>query len=768
MTTTESKPTIVSTTGQLFRHDAVFAPAMFIAVLGTLSAVVAPPAWIGRVPAAVGDVATGGRETLRGELVKASEDGVRLRGERDALSTRLSSAEGEHKDTRARLAQTETALVEARSSLSDTAQIASTSQTAMAEQRRRIAALDQELTGIRSELAQQTGRRQLLTAKLEQQDTRVAELRAERNRLRQSITAGAEKIAAAQYIQSRLAEVTRQRNASRTTIRDQTQSITELERQAAKGSAKLAEARSQIARQTAAIAMLSAEREAAAAVAEGQAVQVQELVRLRAVAASASKIDAANQRIIRSQEERLAALGRDVENLGMRSASKNDEIARLGQRLDTAQDERAQLAIAVPRLESTVAELSRRAATAEGALLVKVQDLAKARSETDQIRSSLGATEAQRAAATEVERSTRARLNETTAALAGARGQHAARSSELAGKAAEISRVGALLSAARSDRQALNASLEATRKELNDATAELEKLGAGLEARVQQAAKQQSEIADLQSSLRATTVARDRLRGELSTSRETGALQRAGAAEAARRNEIDMARSNELRSELTRNRVLIASEQQKVAGLTLQAKAVQGEVMRLLSVLRVSHENSARLKKAAATAGALGTGGVIAANLEELYRFRSEFFGRLSGMLGDRENIRQVGDRFVFQAEVLFGSGSAQLGDSGRAQLAKVASMLKEIALETPANLNWILRVDGHTDRNPIQTSEFPSNWELSAARAISVVKFFIDRGVSADRLSANGFGEYQPLDDSESRVAHSRNRRIELKLTER
>ncbi len=158
----------------------------------------------------------------------------------------------------------------------------------------------------------------------------------------------------------------------------------------------------------------------------------------------------------------------------------------------------------------------------------------------------------------------------------------------------------------------------------------------------------------------------------------------------------------------------------------------------------------------------------LANKVQELARYRSDFFGRLRESLGDRQDIRVVGDRFVFQSEVLFGSGSAQLGFEGRAQLAQLAQALKEIAAEIPDDIPWVLRVDGHTDRNPIATSLFPSNWELSTARAIEVVKFLIDQGIPAEHLAATGFGEFQPLDDGDDEIAFRRNRRIELKLTQR
>ncbi len=158
----------------------------------------------------------------------------------------------------------------------------------------------------------------------------------------------------------------------------------------------------------------------------------------------------------------------------------------------------------------------------------------------------------------------------------------------------------------------------------------------------------------------------------------------------------------------------------------------------------------------------------LAQKVEELSRYRSEFFGRLREVLGDRRDIQIVGDRFVFQSEVLFGSGSAELGDEGRARLRDLANTLIEIIPRIPADISWILRVDGHTDSVPINSSQFPSNWELSGARATNVVKFLIEAGIPAQRLAAAGFGQYHPLDEGDDEIAFRRNRRIEMKLTER
>jgi len=159
----------------------------------------------------------------------------------------------------------------------------------------------------------------------------------------------------------------------------------------------------------------------------------------------------------------------------------------------------------------------------------------------------------------------------------------------------------------------------------------------------------------------------------------------------------------------------------------------------------------------------------LAQRVQELSRYRSDFFGKLREILGNRPDIRVVGDRFVFQSEVFFDSGAAVLRPEGRAELDQLATALLELEKKIPSGINWVLRVDGHTDTRPVTgNSSFKSNWELSAARAISVVQYLISKGISPQRLVAAGFGEFQPIDPGSTEEAFSRNRRIELKLTER
>ncbi|MGA7490146.1 MAG: peptidoglycan -binding protein [Xanthobacteraceae bacterium] len=159
----------------------------------------------------------------------------------------------------------------------------------------------------------------------------------------------------------------------------------------------------------------------------------------------------------------------------------------------------------------------------------------------------------------------------------------------------------------------------------------------------------------------------------------------------------------------------------------------------------------------------------LAQRVQELSRYRSDFFGRLRAILGNRPDIRIVGDRFVFQSEVFFDTGKATLDKpEGLAELDALATALLELERKIPGEIAWVLRVDGHTDVRPISGPQFKNNWELSAARAISVVQYLISRGVSPQRLVAAGFGEFQPIDPDKTEEAFSRNRRIELKLTER
>ncbi|MGU3406404.1 peptidoglycan -binding protein [Methylobacterium brachiatum] len=158
----------------------------------------------------------------------------------------------------------------------------------------------------------------------------------------------------------------------------------------------------------------------------------------------------------------------------------------------------------------------------------------------------------------------------------------------------------------------------------------------------------------------------------------------------------------------------------------------------------------------------------LAQKVQELARYRSDFFGRLRQILGNRPDIRVVGDRFVLQSEVLFPGGSATLKPEAGPELDRIAGAIADLARQIPADLPWVLRVDGHTDARPINTSQFPSNWALSAARAIAVVQYLAGKGIPPQHILAGAFGEFQPLDAGTTEEAYAKNRRIEMKLTER
>jgi len=211
----------------------------------------------------------------------------------------------------------------------------------------------------------------------------------------------------------------------------------------------------------------------------------------------------------------------------------------------------------------------------------------------------------------------------------------------------------------------------------------------------------------------------------------------------------------------------LRASQNLVALLNQQIAALREQLSRISAALDLSEQKTKEQDVQIADLGKR-LNAALASKVQELASYRSEFFGRLREILGDRQDIRIVGDRFVFQSEVLFQPGSADLGPEARQELNLLAGALREIAAKIPAEIPWVLRVDGHTDRRPIFTSQFPSNWELSTARATAVVKYLIEQGIPPDRLAAAGFGEFQPIDTANTDDAYRKNRRIEFKLTER
>jgi chemotaxis protein MotB len=261
----------------------------------------------------------------------------------------------------------------------------------------------------------------------------------------------------------------------------------------------------------------------------------------------------------------------------------------------------------------------------------------------------------------------------------------------------------------------------------------------------------EDQVAQLRASLTAAEGERDRLRGS------AGASQNPAPGP----GEGDTAKID-LEKEATARAVA------QIENLNEQIKALRSQIGALQEALGTSE---AKQKDSQLRIADLGQrlNLALAQRVQELSRYRSDFFGKLRDILGNRPDIRVVGDRFVFQSEVFFDSAQAALRPEGRAELDQLAAALLDLEKQIPSEINWVLRVDGHTDTRQLSaTSPFKSNWELSSARAISVVQYLISKGVPPQRLVAAGFGEFQPIDQGSSDEAFSHNRRIELKLTER
>ncbi len=264
----------------------------------------------------------------------------------------------------------------------------------------------------------------------------------------------------------------------------------------------------------------------------------------------------------------------------------------------------------------------------------------------------------------------------------------------------------------------------------------------------------ENSLANLQASLVAAETEKTRLQSLLNQ----GAG--AGAAALAKLSDVEKTLDSEKQiSQRALNQVELLNQQ--IAALRTQIGALEDALDASESRDRQSNTKIADLGKRLNVA--------LAQRVQELNRYRSDFFGRLREILSDRENIRIVGDRFVFQAEVLFPSGQEVINDAGREEMKKLAGAIVELAKEIPPEIDWVLRVDGHTDAVPLSgNGRYKDNWELSSARSTSVVKLLIENGVPPSRLVAAGFGEFQPLEPGDTAEVMSKNRRIELKLTEK
>ncbi|WP_158046521.1 peptidoglycan -binding protein [Skermanella pratensis] len=318
---------------------------------------------------------------------------------------------------------------------------------------------------------------------------------------------------------------------------------------------------------------------------------------------------------------------------------------------------------------------------------------------------------------------------------------------------AERARTAATLERTEADRARTAATLERTEADRARATEEL------------RLTREQREA--LMAELSAVRDRSQQLESRLSSEQERTVLAQREIGQRETRIEELVIALDQTQAALAGEQKLTEEGRAEVAILNQQIAALRDQLARLTASLNLAESQNQEQQTQISDLGRR-LNLALASKVEELARYRSEFFGRLREVLGNRQDIRIVGDRFVFQSEVLFPSGSATLEEGGKGQLAKLAATLLDIANRIPPGVNWILRVDGHTDPRPISNVQFPSNWELSTARAISVVKFLVEQGIPSDKLVAAGFGEYQPLDPGRNEDAFARNRRIEMKLDQR
>ena len=340
--------------------------------------------------------------------------------------------------------------------------------------------------------------------------------------------------------------------------------------------------------------------------------------------------------------------------------------------------------------------------------------------------------------------------------------------------AAELARISSNLADATRERDALEAQLADTSTTLDQREAEIARLTA-LQTDTQSAlataqASLAERIAALETAEAALADTRARIASlEMTLEERVAALEASEAgrqqaetdlADAAGRNTLSLARIADLEDEN-------AASKAEVARMTNALTALRLRIEELTTLLAEREAEAARDKIAIASLGK-SLNNALASRVQELRRFRSEFFGRLRDILRGRDDVRIVGDRFVFQSEVLFGQGQADIAAEGEQQLAKLAVALTQIAADIPEDIDWVLQVEGHTDDIPVRAGRFADNWDLSTERALSVVRFLASQGLPPNRLAAAGYGEYQPLDSTGTDDARRRNRRIEMKLTQR
>ncbi|MBB5694870.1 peptidoglycan -binding protein [Muricoccus pecuniae] len=471
----------------------------------------------------------------------------------------------------------------------------------------------------------------------------------------------------------------------------------------------------------------------------------------------------------RAQEEaRAAATDRDAARRDL--TGLRDEAGRSATARDALQAERDRLAARLADSELAARGTAERITSLEARLTEALTGAQAAGADT--ARTVAGLTETRRALASEqaARQGAERTLAETRAALETAR-------RDLAALREEADRLGRQGVADRATIEGRLADIVRLNEQIRALTALRDQTEAQARAALARADEEERRRRTAEGTAAAATAAtaeaaRARAAAEAALAEATRArgLSEAQLAEAARtaRTESEARRAAE--AQAGESARLSESARAQAALLTQQLDALRTELRRVASALD-AQEAQDREKDTQIAALGQRLNAALAARVEELQRYRSDFFGRLRDVLGDRPEIRIAGDRFVFQSEVLFPVGSADLSEGGREQIANVTALLLDIARRIPEGTNWVLRVDGHADNSPIRSgsgNRYATNWELSAARAIAVAQLMIQNGLPANRVAATAFGEFQPVDTADTPAARARNRRIELRLTDR
>jgi chemotaxis protein MotB len=485
-------------------------------------------------------------------------------------------------------------------------------------------------------------------------------------------------------------------------------------------------------------------------------------------------------------EAEVGRLGTTLTEAEAEAARQDALIATLGQQLQDREGRLADATLRITGFEAQVATLlaERDAARGQaGALTAQVADLeaaqTKALSDQEALQLALAKTRDEIDAQTEAARLDAARREALEALIAGLKTEAATRETALADTRAQVTSLQAELSDAEKARLADAAAAQALQERLKSSDAELTAMTLALEDQRKRAEETLTILAAAQAARSAAEQDLSETARKLTEAEAQAALLAVAQAQLAEQSEAStegqrrVALLNQQVAQLTAQLgtlqgLLDASEEQDEAA-KVQIDALGNRLNAALAQAASDQRRRAELEEAErkrleAEAKALQE------ETKQLAQYRSEFFGRLREVLGDRPGVRIVGDRFVFSSEVLFQPGSADLAPEGASQIAGVAATLAEVAAQIPPEIDWIVRVDGHTDNVPLSgEGQFRDNWELSQGRALSVVRYMQDQlGFPPDRMAATGFGEYQPVATGDSPEARAQNRRIELKLTER